>query len=1058
MALFFYDGLEANRTTATLGNVFDSVWSVIPASQSYATCVGRHGGSGTAVVGANLFIGKDHVAHTGCTTGIRFQFPTPLAGQSVALEVFDSSGPTGPAIQFKAVDNGDGTFHVLFSEDEGGVVFEDSGPLAIDPARWYFMELSVAGLSSSPTGLIQFECRINRDVVIKHSRSLAMADWESIALRVSPGAGTCNIDDFYALDSDPGHRTFLGPDYTVSTQYPVANGDVTEWTVSPASQTHAAAVDDALFVEGVQTGGLVDDDSSFVTSDSDTTLDLFRLSSDSELGGHVVDTKIEVYARTDAAGSGEPLPIVTRFRGEALEVENIALTDAYSRTSFQLGGLPGSTKGLSPEDLRHFQAGVGDATVAAAPGGSIGIGNYNVVFAYLDDWGIDSSPLYHDQNPYKRGSGVKYTQAELEDTLIYPKTPEMQAMASEGIIFDRFRATPVCSSGRWSILTGRYPFRHGCGNIPSTDPTEPWECGVDPLWGEFPISQVVRTQGYRSAMIGKAHLMAWDLSDPTGHGTNGVPGEVPGQGWSWMDAYSYFDHYSVTFHNTPASPPVPQAGSYPAGGVGNFENYFIYRNDTEATQGIGSGTETDETQYITNRQYDDAMAFLATNVNEKFVLYLPFSAPHGPSTRSPFYQTTDSYRSSVLDDGSLFNNFNLCVETIDLRLKDMRDWMKLNHPAAYARTVWVVAGDNGTTNQVLNNARDKVNGLNNANSLAPGVAEAHPTKGGINLGTDYDAMLDLPQGNFKLSVYDRGVLCPLIISGPSDLISSPNRRCGALVDYVDLFALIAELTNTTVTDTITDGRILDGVSMLPLLVDETVDLESHARQTSFTTYFAPNGNVNDIVAPEAEGNVVRHAYCALFGTPGAKVVWKLIRYLDSEELYNLATNPFETGGSLPLSGTEYDSLTAGLDALLASEPRINGGGVIPGTLTMPITDQNNLPGTVVLDINDKLPITDSGGVAGTVDSVGGTHIPITDSAGFAGQVLLEGQVPTGQTILPVLDSSGTAGRVALDEPSNDLPITDSAGNPGIVVTSVDGTIMNITDSAGIAGTVALQEE
>ena len=47
----------------------------------------------------------------------------------------------------------------------------------------------------------------------------------------------------------------------------------------------------------------------------------------------------------------------------------------------------------------------------------------------------------------------------------FVKTPHLDAMAAEGVVFDRFyAAAPVCSPTRASVMTGRHPFR---GNVPN---------------------------------------------------------------------------------------------------------------------------------------------------------------------------------------------------------------------------------------------------------------------------------------------------------------------------------------------------------------------------------------------------------------------------------------------------------------------------------------------------------------------------------------------------------------------------------------------------------------
>ena len=47
----------------------------------------------------------------------------------------------------------------------------------------------------------------------------------------------------------------------------------------------------------------------------------------------------------------------------------------------------------------------------------------------------------------------------------FVKTPNLDAMAKEGVVFNRFyAAAPVCSPSRASVMSGRHPFR---GNVPN---------------------------------------------------------------------------------------------------------------------------------------------------------------------------------------------------------------------------------------------------------------------------------------------------------------------------------------------------------------------------------------------------------------------------------------------------------------------------------------------------------------------------------------------------------------------------------------------------------------
>ncbi len=95
----------------------------------------------------------------------------------------------------------------------------------------------------------------------------------------------------------------------------------------------------------------------------------------------------------------------------------------------------------------------------------------------------------------------------------YFVTPNLDRLATEGARFtDAYAASPVCSPTRASILTGRYPVRHGVTDwIPGRPSHEkgpirtPRTRSELPL-GEVTLAELLKAAGYRSAAIGKWHL------------------------------------------------------------------------------------------------------------------------------------------------------------------------------------------------------------------------------------------------------------------------------------------------------------------------------------------------------------------------------------------------------------------------------------------------------------------------------------------------------------------------------------------------------------------------
>jgi len=80
------------------------------------------------------------------------------------------------------------------------------------------------------------------------------------------------------------------------------------------------------------------------------------------------------------------------------------------------------------------------------------------------------------------------------------ETPNLNKMASEGIIFTRMYSEPACTPTRAAVLTGRLPVRHGMAVV-----------GMPHEFGglraeEVTIAEVLSEAGYATAHYGKGHL------------------------------------------------------------------------------------------------------------------------------------------------------------------------------------------------------------------------------------------------------------------------------------------------------------------------------------------------------------------------------------------------------------------------------------------------------------------------------------------------------------------------------------------------------------------------
>lgn len=100
------------------------------------------------------------------------------------------------------------------------------------------------------------------------------------------------------------------------------------------------------------------------------------------------------------------------------------------------------------------------------------------------------------------------------------KTPNIDRLAKEGMIFTDHYSEASCTSGRAAFLTGQIPYRTGL-----TRPGMPGDkIGLQP---EDPtLAEILKTQGYRTGQFGKNHLGDRNEHLPTVHGFDEFMGNL----------------------------------------------------------------------------------------------------------------------------------------------------------------------------------------------------------------------------------------------------------------------------------------------------------------------------------------------------------------------------------------------------------------------------------------------------------------------------------------------------------------------------------------------------
>ncbi|MDA2924775.1 sulfatase [Acidobacteria bacterium AH-259-L09] len=218
------------------------------------------------------------------------------------------------------------------------------------------------------------------------------------------------------------------------------------------------------------------------------------------------------------------------------------------------------------------------ATAAARP-------NFVVILA--DDLGYCDTSLYGcDQVP----------------------TPAIDRIAREGVSFtDAYVTAGTCSPSRAALLTGRYQQRFGFEfNTGPARITEREQRGLST--DEVTIAEVLKVQGYRTALVGKWHQGTVDRFHPNERGFDFFYGFLPG-------ARPYFDEPPSDGNPTSRRVNPLQPEYRPARPLNT-----MYRNKQRVK----------EPEYLTDALAREAAAYIRANREFPFFLYLAFNAPHTP--------------------------------------------------------------------------------------------------------------------------------------------------------------------------------------------------------------------------------------------------------------------------------------------------------------------------------------------------------------------------------------------------------------------------------------------
>ena len=334
-------------------------------------------------------------------------------------------------------------------------------------------------------------------------------------------------------------------------------------------------------------------------------------------------------------------------------------------------------------------------------------------------------------------------------------TPNIDRLAAEGIRFtDAHASGPLCHVSRYGLMTGRYPFRINA-NLWPKQPLIPA--------GQTTIASLLRSRGYRTAMVGKWHL---------GFQENGYDQPLPGgpvdcgfESFFGIRASTDIPPYFYVRDDRAVAPPTARIAANRSEGWSPIQGAFWREG------GIAPGLELRD---VLPRFTDEAVAIVEDHARRKderpLMLYLAYPAPHTPWLPAPGFEGSSG--------AGLYGDFTAMVDAeigrvlSALSLAGMQD-----------DTLLICTSDNGPVWYDADVDRFR-----------------HDSAGGLR--------------GMKADAWEAGHRMPFLVRWPGRV--EAGRVSHQTICFTDLLATFADLCDMT----LSDGEGPDSFSFLRVLTGE----------------------------------------------------------------------------------------------------------------------------------------------------------------------------------------------------------------------------------------------
>jgi arylsulfatase A-like enzyme len=345
----------------------------------------------------------------------------------------------------------------------------------------------------------------------------------------------------------------------------------------------------------------------------------------------------------------------------------------------------------------------------------------NILFIIADDLGADSQSLF---NSVTNGATL-------------PPTPNIDSLATNGVVFSRTYSNPLCSPTRACLLTGRFGFRTGIGDVVGGS--------QGPLSSsEWTLPKAFSTGlGYQLSMFGK-----WHLANPPNSPLNVG-------GWT----------------------------NY----VGNLQGQISsYTNWSKTVNGLTTTT----TNYATTDLVNDAITWINSRGTNAWFVWCAFNAPHTPlhlppTNLCPSYANLPGTTQHI--NANPVKYFDAMMQALDNEIGRL-----LAAVPDRANTHIIFLGDNGSVNNVIQppypsaRAKDTLyEGGTHVPLIISGPAVVNPNRTNdslVNMVDIYATILELAGS----SVSD-AVPANVIIDGKSLMPMLQTTNTYSRLSYSELF-------------------------------------------------------------------------------------------------------------------------------------------------------------------------------------------------------------------------------------------------------------------------------